>query len=125
MSCEAMVRRLTISDGHILTPESTAAATDWRALSQSVHSVCLPPDRDRRSSAGNLAGGGGRVFELNGAYGVRFAGSGFIDMASHLWRSNLRSLHRTLRVSSPTLIAPLTFESASSQSQLWSARWKA
>jgi hypothetical protein len=81
-----------------LTPESTTS-TDWRAFSQSVHSLCLPPDRDRRSTDGDLAAGSGRsAFGLKGAYGVLFVGSGFIDMALHLWRSNLPSVHEILRL---------------------------
>src|ERR1700730_18976954 len=68
---------------------------DWRALSQSARSSCLPPDRDRRSNEGILAVGcDWSAFELKEAYGTAFVGSGVTDMALHLWRSIRPSVHR-------------------------------
>ena len=81
--CELTARRLTASGGYIFTPESISSISmGWRALSRSA-----------RSNDGILAvGDDWSPFELREAYGA-VVGGGVIDMALHLWRSSLSSVH--------------------------------
>src|SRR5438270_13487748 len=92
MSCEVTVRRFTMSAGAILTAGSIPSSpAGRRALSQSMRSSCLAPDRDRRSIGGSLAVGSGRgTFRSEGADDAPFVGSGLIDMAL---TSGVRVLH--------------------------------